>query len=355
MTAPAIPADIHELLDRHGGVLVRSALEAAGVSMRRVYRLVHSGVLTTIFPGCYAPTQNLAALSDWERFALNGRAFAQQHRAYLTGWAATAIRDLPTLGRPPARPTAVRPRRGGRAGSSSFDYGRLLVARVPPEHLRRRGSLPITSVAWSVADIARTTRLPHALVVADAVAPQGTDVAGSVAHMARWAGAARARWVIGHMDPAIETPLETLGRFGFLEFDFPLPVVNAWVGHGGPEYRVDGLLPWHWFVYEGDGARKYSGPDSPRVIRKQNDREFRLRRLGLDFVRYDWSDVYPSREPFITKVRAMFSDHPRRDEPVKWWKNVPGVGAVEPSREDWPSPYPARIILPAGWHTDLAT
>lgn len=49
----------------------------------------------------------------------------------------------------------------------------------------------------------------------------------------------------------------------------------------------------------------------------------------------------------------MFSDHPAQAEPMKWWKDVPGRGPVEPRQEDWPSPYPTRVELPAGWRLDL--
>lgn len=354
MTTSKIPPEIDELVDREGGVLLRSVAEPAGVSMHRIYRLVHDGALTSLFPGCYVPTSTLQKLDEWKRFALRGRAFAQSQRAFLTGWAATVVRDLPTLGKPPSRPTVVRPRRRGSGGAFSRDYGRLLVANLPREHRRRIGPLLIASAAWNVADVARTVRLPHSLVVADAAKRQDVDLEGAARQLARFPGAGRARWVAKYVDGTAETPLETLGRFTFLEFDLPLPVLNAWVGFDGPERRIDGLLPWHWWVYEGDGAGKYTGGDSARVHRAQNDREFWLRRLGLDFVRYDWSDVFPRRDGFAHRLRAMFRDHPASDEPIRWWKNVPGVGPVEPGPEDWPSRYASGVILPAGWSRDLA-
>jgi hypothetical protein len=167
---------------------------------------------------------------------------------------------------------------------------------------------------------------------------------------------ARARWVVHQANPAAESALETLGRFGFIEYQLPLPVANAWVGDDEPRKRVDGLLPWHWWALEGDGAMKYDGrDDASQIVRKQTEREFWLRRLGLDFLRYTWADVYPSRQPLVGKARAMFADHPPRDQPVRWWKHIPGKGAVEPSPADWPSAQPIRILLPAGWDQDLHT
>lgn len=95
---------------------------------------------------------------------------------------------------------------------------------------------------------------------------------GVLSHMSHWPHVHRARWVMMHADPCIESPLETLGRFAFIEYDLPLPVANAWVGRDGPEKRVDGLLPWHWTAFEGDGATKYDDLDNAsEVVRAQNE------------------------------------------------------------------------------------
>jgi hypothetical protein len=204
-----------------------------------------------------------------------------------------------------------------------------------------------------VTDLARTTRLPDALVVADAVARGGVALAEPLPAMHGWTGISKASWIAEYANPNSESPLETLGRFGFLEYDLPLPVANAWVGRDRPERRVDGLLPWHGWALEGDGAVKYDNrEDASIIVRAQSEREFDLRRLGLDFLRYGWTDVYPDRAPLVAKARAMFAAHPRRSKPVRWWKHVPGEEPVEPMPCDWPSPFPVGIVLPAGWNCD---
>lgn len=88
----------------------------------------------------------------------------------------------------------------------------------------------MTSDEWAVMDLARTARLPDSLVVADEAARRGLDLVGVVPHMRRWQGINRAAWVARRAEPTVESPLETLGRFVFIEYDFPLPVTNAWVG-----------------------------------------------------------------------------------------------------------------------------
>lgn len=348
-----IPTDVAELIARGGGVLLRSTAEQAGLPTSRIYPLVANGALTTLLPGCFAPASDVAKLDAWGRFALAGRAFALSHEAYLTGWAATVLCKLPTIGKPPARPTAVRLKKAGR-GSQALKYGRLVVAHLPKEHRYRRGRLLVASPAWSVAEVVRKSRLPDALVVADAAARRNIEFDGVVEHMHRWPGMAKLRWVAKHAELNAETPLESLGRFTFFEFDFPLPVANAWVGRGKPEWRVDGLLPWHWWAEEGDGAFKYNNrSDAARRIKAQVEREYELRRLGLELLRYTWDDVYPGRAGLAKRVGTMFRERPPRTKPIQWWKEVPGVGPVKPEPEDWPSPYPARTVLPAGWQNDL--
>lgn len=206
-----------------------------------------------------------------------------------------------------------------------------------------------------MADLARTAPLPHSLVVADRAVREGAEFTDVLAQLTRWENVGRARWVAEHADPASESPLETLGRFAFIEYGLPMPVSNAWVGRDGPEKRLDGLLPWHWIALEGDGAIKYDNrDDASQIVRAQQAREFHLRRFGLDFARYGWPDVYPSRRPWADRVRASLAERPPRTTPVRWWKDVPRGRPVNPEPDDWPPPRPAGIALLAGWDHEYA-
>ena len=168
--------------------------------------------------------------------------------------------------------------------------------------------------------------------------------------MHRWPGLERARWVVDHADHCAESVLETLGRFSCIEAGLPMPVSNAWVGHDQPAYRVDGLWPWHWAASEADGAIKYNDrPDASRIVAAQNDREWYLRRLGLDVARYDWALATAGRGELAARFEALLRDNPVRDVPIRWWQDVPGVGPVEPAPADWPSPSPPRAPVPRWW------
>jgi hypothetical protein len=350
-----LPSDVQDLLLRNHGVLLAADARGAGISDSKLRRLTAAGKLRRLAQGVYVEAAAFDALDDWQRFALQARAFGLRcgQDAFLTGWACTAIRRFPTLGRPPTLPTAIRPKDGRREPFIGTE-GRVVVAHLPAAHRWTLGRLRVVSDEWAVVDVARSARLPDSLVVADEAARRGLDLAGVLPHMRRWAGVGRAAWVVEQAEPTIESPLETLGRFTFIEYDLPMPVTNAWVGRDGPEWRLDGLLPWHWWGYEGDGALKYDNrEDASKIVREQQEREFQLRRLGLDLLRYGWPDVYPSREPLVAKVRAMFGDCPPRPKAIKWWKDIPGQGPVDPKLEDWPLPGPLGLVLPAGWRQDL--
>jgi hypothetical protein len=348
-----LPTDIAELFARYGGVIDTATARRAGLSEARLRHAARAGKIYRLGPGIYVRADP-AELGAWDQFMLRGRAFAMAHSpsALVTGWAATKHWRLPTLGRPPALPSAVRP--VGSGGPFTSARGRMTEATIPHAHRARLGAVGIASRAWATLDLSRTAPLPHSLVVADQALRAGLDLAAVLHHMRGWRGIARARWVVEHADPCAETPLETLGRFTFIEYELPMPVANAWVGHDRPRKRLDGLLPWHWWGWEGDGGVKYDNrSDASRIVRDQVDREFYLRELGLGIVRYTWADVHPSRAPFAAKARSMFARYPRRDKPVRWWKHVPGGDPVDPEPDDLPSPQPMRILLPAGW--DVAT
>ncbi|TDC54342.1 hypothetical protein E1212_02550 [Jiangella ureilytica] len=221
---------------------------------------------------------------------------------------------------------------------------------MPEVHRRRAAGTPVVSRPWAAADIARTAPVIEALIIADAVARSGFDIHEAIGHMGHWPGVTRARWVAEHADPRAESPLETLGRFTCLQFDLPLPVCNAWVGENDPEYRVDGLWPHHRAVFEADGAVKYDNRhDAARIVARQGEREWRLRRLGLDVVRFGWDLAVRNRDELAQRFAVLLRDNAQNERPIRWWKHVPGTGAVEPEPEDWPSPGPSGIVLPGGW------
>ncbi|TDD64599.1 hypothetical protein E1262_27705 [Jiangella aurantiaca] len=346
-----LPPDVAELIDRCFGVVDIAAAAWAGIDESRLRRLAAAGLLVRLAPGCYGSAAVLAAASSWTKHRLRSRAFAlySGDSTFLTGWSSVVVWELPTVGPAPRRVTAIRSS-DTRHKLQQGVYGDIRIVSVPQGQARRVQGVGVMSPGWAVADAARSGPVLPALVAADAAAAAGHDLRAGVVAMAGWPGVGRARWVAEHADPRAESPLETLGRFTCLQFDLPLPVCNAWVGEGEPEYRVDGLWPFHGVVFEADGALKYDNrPDASRIVARQGEREWRLRRLGLDVVRFGWDLAWRNREELAARFAGLLREHAGRERPVRWWKHVPGTGAVDPEPADWPSPSPSGIVLPAGW------
>jgi hypothetical protein len=350
-----LPDEILALLSAGRGMFSTRAATTAGISGDHLRRLVKAGLLVRVNYGHYVAASNYENSSAWDRHRHEARAFAGAcEGAYVTGVSAAALWRMPTVGRPPRRPAVVRPKVAG-CGGTVTPHGFIRVAELPRSHRWRIGLTRVVSRAWAAVDTARSVPPRHGLIVADAAARAGADLEEVVDLMRGWPGIIRARWVAEHADACAESPIESLGRFTCLEFRLPLPVSNAWVGLEGPRFRVDGLWPYHWAANEADGALKYDNrPDAGRIITAQNDREWYLRRLGLDLVRYDWDLVWRRRRELADRFAALLRDNPVRSVPIRWWKHVPGVGPVVPEPSDWPSPRPLLGTLPPGGSAEAA-
>ncbi len=323
--ARELPADIAGLLWRGRGYFTLAEAAAAGVSGDRVRRLVRARRLVAVGKGSYASQEQLAKADSWSAHAIRARGFVAglSRDVLLAGWSSVAVRRLPTLRPPPELPTAVRPRRTGH-GIQRTRYGVVSSMTVPIVHRAGSTSLRAVSCGWTVADLARTAPRPDALVLADAAirttpATRQT-LEGALQHMKRWQGRERAAWVVEHADARAESPLDTLGRLACIEHGLPVPQSNVWIGDGYPRFRVDHLWPDHWVVAEGDGARKYRDGDDPgQVVAAERERQWYLRRLGLEVVRYDWPLARDKRAELAARFRQVLADHPPRQTPVLWW------------------------------------
>ncbi|MBB3039788.1 hypothetical protein [Hoyosella altamirensis] len=185
-------------------------------------------------------------------------------------------------------------------------------------------------------------------MAADAAARRGHHPRKAVPHFKHWPGVSRVEWVTKFADPLSESPLETLGRFSAIAGGLPLPVSNAWVGPGFPMYRVDGLWPYHWAAFEADGALKYNNrSDASKIVQKQSEREWELRKkVSIDVLRFGFSEAVETKALSLRMTR--FLDHnPRRKSPMRWWKDLPGFGPVDPDESDWPDPDGRDYCLPS--------
>jgi hypothetical protein len=321
-----LPSAVERLLNAGRGVVSTAECQQLGITHDRIHRLCGRGRLVRLASGVYASAEAYHAAGPWERFALRSRAFvlACGPGAYAAGWSAVAVYGLPAIGAPPESPVVVVPRAEGSDTNSAF--GRVRMAGLPTSQCAVFASCPVTSMARTVVDVSRTAPREDALVVADAALGRGVkrdDLRSTLDGMRGWPGIRRARWVVGHADPFSESPLETLGRLTFIEAGLPVPLSNVWIGDPPLGYRVDHLVADRWIAFEGDGSLKYDGRlDRGKVIAEQREREWRLRELGLDIVRYDWRLARHDRRRLASRFRSVIAARPQRERPCPWWRQL---------------------------------
>ncbi|MFC7878072.1 hypothetical protein [Isoptericola sp. NPDC057391] len=139
---------------------------------------------------------------------------------------AAALHSLRLWRAPVATHVVQTYRRSGRAAD---DLRRHLLA-LPPEHREVRDGLPVTTLARTVADCARSMHPLEALVLADDAVARGLDTEECRAALAttrRRNGSRRAAWVLDHADGGSDSAWETWLRYVALRSGLPRPITQA--------------------------------------------------------------------------------------------------------------------------------
>jgi hypothetical protein len=195
-------------------------------------------------------------------------------------------------------------------GSRTAKPGILLhTAVIPADHQTISLGVPLTSVARTVVDLARSTPLRDALVVADSALRTGqatkADLTAVLDACARWPGIGKARQVVGFSDARAESAFESIARLEFHLGGLPPPDLQVWVGKDGvPVGRVDFLWRKHSTIAEADGATKYADPERARL---QLRRDADLRAAGFEVVHFGWQELWLSPSQVIDAIRAAFT------------------------------------------------
>jgi very-short-patch-repair endonuclease len=308
------------LLSGHG---VLSLDDAARVGMTRAALrwAVDSGRLTRVMPGAYAATRYWELLDARARHLLRLRAALRRSPGSVAaGDSAALLWGLPLPGRPPRQPvllrarTRERPEHGGRS--------RALHRRAWLEQAETttRDGMPVTDVARTFVDAARGRRLAWALALADGARRAGCSREDLLTAVGRNPCAPGHRLALAaalDSDPAVESPLESLGRGVQLELGLPRPRTQVWVGDGRGEYRVDMLVEEHRTVVEADGRVKYEGGTArPGQVWADKRRTDRLLVLGYDWHPFVRDDMARSTAWGRDLLRTFARSARRRGEPV---------------------------------------
>ncbi len=297
-----------------GGLVTAADLRKTGVTRKRQAMLLARGELVAVSGGVLAPAaayRELLAKPTGE--ALLGAAAALMTSApgaVASHTTAAGIHRLDVLGRPPQRATITRP---PGSGSRSGKAGVLVhSAELPSGHVTQRNGLPVTTIARTVIDMARSSPFRAGVVTADSALRRNRtskdELRAVLSYCRQWPGAKTAATVVEFADGLAESALESIARVLFRDLGFPPPELQAWIGDGNEEFRVDFRWRKYRTVAEVDGAVKYTeltADPAQRAIGQLRRDQF-LRELGYEVVHFTWQDITRDPERVAAAVRLAF-------------------------------------------------
>jgi Protein of unknown function (DUF559) len=181
-------------------------------------------------------------------------------------------------------------------------------AALPARHVTIIRGVPVTSVARTVVDLARTVPFAEGVAVADSALRDEKTTRGELetvlAQCPRWPRIQRARRVVAFADPLAESVLESISRAAFHEHGLPPPELQVWVGgEDGVAGRVDFLWRQYRTIAEADGAIKYAQPAQALA---QLNRDARLRDAGFEVVHFTWAEITRVPAQVVADIRTAF-------------------------------------------------
>jgi hypothetical protein len=296
---------------------LRPHLLTAGFSDDELRRLVRTGRLTPVRRGVYV--QGGVPGDAIMRHALQITAAMGELAgdAVVSHVSAAVLHGLRIWAVPLDRVHVTRPRPSGGRRSALVH---VHTATVDPDEIVVIGGMAVTSLARTVADLARMLPFEQAVVVADAAMfhkrPDRATAAELLAVLdraPRRPGTRAARRVIAFANGLSESVGESRSRVAIAAAGLPPPVLQWEVraaGTGAFIGRVDTGWPELRTVGEFDGLVKYGrtlrpGQDVAEVLVAEKLREDALRDEDLGVVRWIWADLDDFR-PTARRLRSRF-------------------------------------------------
>ncbi len=279
-----------------------AAAERAGTS-NAFHRAVRVGRFVTLARGVHLPAH------VWERLEVDERMRARIHAVAVAAreplvfshLSAAAIWRLPMVGTWPSKVEVVRtPKGGGRSRE-----GHTIHASTHAFSIEQVDRVQVTTLARTVADVARTALLGTAVAMADAALSGPPAFLHGIAGIrdeleqelfdGPRVGSARLRRVLELADGASGSPGESVSRVAMHLEGLPRPVLQqAFRDRRGLIGIVDFWWPEFNLIGEFDGRGKYTRDDMlngmtpAEAVLAEKAREDRLRAVGPRVVRWDW-------------------------------------------------------------------
>ena len=263
------------------GVVSRHTAQSCGLSERQVSRLVAAGRWRRLHRGVFwtIPADEVPVLTTLvaARLAASGGVLSGVAAARL--WGVDDDRGSWT-------PELTLPRSVRRRQPPGLRYRWRTLA---PDEITVHRGLPVTTVACTLADLARTTPYARMLVLADAALRRRLVDATSLAAIASGLPR-RARWALENADGLAESAFESRVRAELLAAKLPPPLLQHEIRDADGTFvaRVDFAWPEHRVVVEADGAETHARPAALRGdLRRQN----LLVAAGWTVLWFTWSDL----------------------------------------------------------------
>lgn len=342
--------------DANGVVLVRSAAQwaEAGVSRKKLRLLVESGDLVRVRHGCYAIREIFAEAEADPRLEhaikVGSAIVANRSRGGVASHhSAARVHGVEMLHPPSENTLTITVGAGQQTGRGKDADVVLHSAELPDSHVTEFRGLPVTTVARTVADIARISTFAQGVVAADSAMRRDPNVKPQIRDVLRvcrgWPGVDLARKVAEFAEWVPETPLESAGRAVFSEHGLPPPVFQAPIlgKNGRLVARTDFCWPEYGAIAEADGADKYLRRGD---LKRDHQRDSRIREVGWEVAHFLWDELFAAPAEVVARVRFAFE---RGMDPVAVRRRAmfpqavakPGRWALAP--ESVTSPTPAEV------------
>ena len=280
--------------------MLTQALLAQGFSHGDLGRLNRQGELTHLRRGAYASTASSdLSREDNHRRLIHATAPQLIDGSVVSHGSAAVIHGLPVWAAAIERVHITRSRRGhGKRRSLVHAH----CAPLDEVDIVLVDQIPVTSLARTVLDLARTLPRDQAVALGDGALRLGLSpglLASGLVRMERWPGVRQARRAIDFLDARSESVGESVSRVRLHDDGLPAPDLQQDIL--GPNGEVIARADFLWrelrTVGEFDGKVKYGrllkpGQSAEQVVFDEKVREDLIRDCGLQVARWIWRDLY---------------------------------------------------------------
>jgi hypothetical protein len=188
------------------------------------------------------------------------------------------------------------------------------ASELPQEHVTKLYNLRVTTVARTVADLARTLPFTDAVVVADSALSQEKTSKPEILQVLEkskgWPGVRQARRALEFADERAESPLESAARVVFAEAGLEPPELQVTIHGERAQFaaRVDFLWRAQKVIAEADGLVKYN---DRKDLLDERERDHQLREAGYTAVHFTWREIFQTPEEVIARLRTALAQKER--------------------------------------------